>query len=135
MNFDGDCIEHEGRLEKNGYAKIYNKISKKSEWAHRVDWEKYNGKIIGKFDVCHKCDNRACININHLFLGTRSDNMQDASLKGRIQAPRLAKTSCRNGHEYTKKNTATQSNGSRKCRICASARQQEYIRRKKDAII
>lgn len=62
---------------------------------------KYNGKAIdshrmawfltyGEFPnllVCHSCDNRACCNPNHLFLGTYSDNAKDAFKKGRRKAP------------------------------------------------
>jgi hypothetical protein len=36
--------------------------------------------------VCHKCDVARCVNVAHLFIGTQSDNMQDASRKGRVYA-------------------------------------------------
>lgn len=38
-------------------------------------------------EVCHTCDNRECVNPEHLFIGTRRDNMVDALNKGRIAIP------------------------------------------------
>jgi hypothetical protein len=50
---------------------------------HRLVWEYYKGKIPKGLCVLHSCDNRICVNIKHLFLGTNFDNAQDAVSKGR----------------------------------------------------
>lgn len=61
--------------------------------AHRLSYMiYYNNYNINSTDfVCHKCDNPSCVNPNHLFLGSHSDNMKDAYLKGRIIIPQNIK--------------------------------------------
>lgn len=72
-----DCIEFDGRRNADGYGTI-------GAWtAHRLTWFKKKGRIPEGLHVLHTCDNPACINIDHLFLGTHQDNMADRDRKNR----------------------------------------------------
>lgn len=53
--------------------------------AHRVAYEQKFGLIPPGMAACHKCDVRACINPDHIFLGTHDDNMRDMVAKGRAR--------------------------------------------------
>lgn len=77
-----------GQLYRNGYGKI--NVAKKTTSAHRVSYETFKGEI-GELWVLHKCDTPCCINPDHLFLGTRQDNVDDMMRKGRKQASKKKK--------------------------------------------
>ena len=51
--------------------------------AHRMAYQAVKGPIPPGMQVCHKCDNKRCVNPKHLFLGTNTDNQNDSIRKGR----------------------------------------------------
>lgn len=65
-----------------GYGKITNEQGKQVR-AHRYMYEKYKGKIPEGMKILHKCDVTACVNPDHLFLGTQKDNVKDMMDKNR----------------------------------------------------
>jgi hypothetical protein len=112
-----------GRIVRPGGVRVY---------VHRVSWEFANGRAVPEgMNVCHRCDVPACVNPEHLFVGTQRDNMQDASAKGRTVNRNTHKTHCaRGGHPLSGDNLYVY-NGQRTCKICRrEACRRSYYARK-----
>lgn len=83
---ESGCWEWTGGLHVPcGYGVISRGGGKPRLYAHREAFRLYVGPIPDGYDVCHRCDNPPCFNPEHLFVGTRLDNMRDAKAKGRTR--------------------------------------------------
>lgn len=75
------CHEHRAKRDASGYPRV--RFLGAQMQAGRAFWRLKHGEIPAGLLVCHHCDNRTCCNVEHLFLGTHRDNMDDMVRKGR----------------------------------------------------
>lgn len=135
------CFIWLGSLTRGNYGQFSVQINNK--WlprrAPRIAWLLYKGEIPNKTEVCHTCDNPLCCNVDHLFLGSKSDNMIDCVLKNRHGGRLLKlKTHCKHGHEFNEKNTRIDytigASGKRfelrVCRTCINNNSERYRKKK-----
>jgi hypothetical protein len=86
LNQNG-CMEWIGGLSGSGYAhaQIFNSYQNITKHIY----EYYLKIPINRMNICHKCDNKKCINPDHLFLGTQQDNIDDMCKKDRCKKGRF----------------------------------------------
>lgn len=78
-----DCISHKTHF---GYPRFLR--DGKQRVIHRFLFEEKFGKVADDLVIRHKCDNRRCINLDHLEIGTRADNTRDMVERGRGAKPK-----------------------------------------------
>jgi hypothetical protein len=79
------CWNWHGQTKENGYGIVASIFEKRRVYAHRAAYRLFNG--VWPDDhllVRHTCDNRKCVNPEHLLIGTHSDNSNDAVERKRI---------------------------------------------------
>lgn len=128
-SFSG-CWLWTGSVNAAGYGRLSYRL--KPVHAHRISWLIAHGEMPpDDVLVCHRCDVKSCVNPDHLFLGTYSDNLRDAIAKGihgysrskknwmEVRTPkRNPPETCKHGHPYPK-HLYIGTTGNRYCRECS----------------
>ena len=110
-----DCCFWVGYQFTDGYGGIWSSVRNQYERAHRVIYEATKGDISDGLHLYHKCENRLCINPDHLEPITIKENVL---LGNGIAAQYARRTHCIRGHEFSDNN--------RYCVICSRIRCAKY---------
>lgn len=119
------CWEWQKGLAPNGYGRI-NIQTERLFSAHRASFHAFWHPIPDGMYILHHCDNRCCVNPQHLYAGTAKDNARDMVRRRRWVSPSIRKTRCPRGHEYDGINAV----GARICKRCNRAAQRRWQAKK-----
>jgi HNH endonuclease len=118
------CWPWLGTQTSAGYGRVM--VFGRRMYAHRFALQLALGRQLGAGElVCHRCDNPKCVRPDHLFVGSQTDNMRDASDKGRCRPWGRQRTHCKRGHELP------HGPGVRRCVRCNTLRNVDYRARRR----
>lgn len=113
-----ECTLWTGTTWVNGYPEA--RVNGKKIRAHRYLWEWVNGRKLKPWPeevVLHTCDNRLCVNPEHLVAGTQKENLADMRRKGRGFTP-PRKSHCKRGHALIDENVYVYKGRREGCKLC-----------------
>lgn len=123
------CWLWTAKVGRGGYGML--QVNRRWYMATHVSLEAVGRQVPKGMQACHRCDVPACVNPDHLFIGTQLDNIRDCMAKGRFVAPPIAMKGirtnallCRNGHPRTP--------GQGLCCICRRANELRKLARQKE---
>jgi hypothetical protein len=113
------CVEWTRYININGYPML--SFKSKPMKGTKLVWLLTKGMLPTKW-LLHKCDNRKCLNIDHLYEGSAKDNMRDQLQRNRHHF--ASRTHCKEGHPLSGSNLIKDGH-SRRCRICRNEKRME----------
>ncbi len=118
-----------GPIAGNGHGVTRNEKGRVTG-AHRLFFERTNGKLSAAVNVLHKCDVKTCVNPEHLYAGTQVENVKDTVRRG--QHFWAKQTTCLKGHPLSGDNLYLRPDGrGRECKACGLERIRKYLEKKR----
>ena len=124
------CVIFTGCRQDNGKGYGERTVNGKRWLAHRYAYTAAHGPIPSGLFVCHRCNNKGCVNVEHLYLADNATNIKDAYRDGLMVGSNSKKLVCpKCGGAYFK-----QPNGRRICKPCKQANNRKNWPARKAAI-